>query len=226
MAENQQEKISVLQQRVREFAKEKGIDIKTFERIAGLSNGFVSKIGDSIREATFEKIKKSYPTININWIKTGIGPMELETGTQVSAQVEGRRVPFYDSDVTASIVGSFSDIQETPSFYVDFKPFNDCDAYFRVYGDSMYPKYGNGEVVSVKRIYNLESILWGEAYLVLTDAEYDNLKTIKTLHPYDKDEAKIILRASNPNFKGDTVVKKSSIIGVFLVKGKIRMEHL
>ena len=226
MTENQGEKISELQQRIREFVKHKGVDVKTFERISGLSNGFVSKIGDSIRESTFEKIYKSFPTLNPNWIKTGIGPIEVDESVISSNQVEGKRVPFYDSDVTASIVGSFSDIQETPSFYVDFKPFNDCDAYFRVYGDSMYPKYGNGEVVSVKRVFNLESILWGESYLILTDSEYDNLKTIKCLHPYDKDEKKIILRASNPNFRGDTVVKKSCIIGLFLVKGKIRIEHL
>lgn len=226
MPENQEEKISTIQNRIRDYIKYKEIDVKSFERISGLSNGFVSKIGDSIREASLSKIQKSFPLININWLKTGIGPMELNETDTKSLQIEGKRVPFYDSDVTASIVGSFSDIQETPSFYVDFKPFNDCDAYFRVYGDSMYPKYGNGEVVSVKRIYNMDSILWGESYLVLTDVEYDNLKTIKSLHPHDKDEGKIVLRASNPNFKGDTIIKKSSIIGLFLVKGKIRIEHL
>src|SRR5690606_13636023 len=147
MPENQEEKISTIQNRIRDYIKYKEIDVKSFERISGLSNGFVSKIGDSIREASLSKIQKSFPLININWLKTGIGPMELNETDTKSLQIEGKRVPFYDSDVTASIVGSFSDIQETPSFYVDFKPFNDCDAYFRVYGDSMYPKYGNGEVV-------------------------------------------------------------------------------
>ncbi|MBB2952005.1 S24 family peptidase [Sphingobacterium sp. JUb56] len=226
MTDNQSEKISSIQSRIREFTRIKGIDVKTFERNSGLSNGFVSKIGDSIREASFKKILASYPTLNKNWVITGVGSIENEsTNIETDTSKKTNRVPFYDGDVTASIVGSFSDIKEDPSFWVDFKPFNDCDALFRVYGDSMYPKYGSGEIVAVKQVFNIESILWGEAYLIISNSEYDNLRTIKTVHPYDKDESKIILRASNPNFKGDTIVKKNAIIGMFLVKGKTRIDH-
>lgn len=226
MTDNQSEKISPIQSRIREFTRLKGIDIKTFERNSGLSNGFVSKIGDSIREASFSKILASYPTLNKNWVITGEGSIEIDSSDKInSTSQKNTRVPFYDGDVTASIVGSFSDIKEDPSFWVDFKPFNDCDALFRVYGDSMYPKYGSGEIVAVKQVFNIESILWGEAYLIISNSEYDNLRTIKTVHPYDKDESKIILRASNPNFKGDTIVKKNAIIGMFLVKGKTRIDH-
>lgn len=226
MTENQGKKISDVQLRVREFIKHKDIDIKSFEVNSGLSNGFVSKIGDSIREESFKKIIKAYPTINRDWISTGVGSIEIKSNeTNEDSNRKNNRVPFYDIDVTASIVGSFSDIKEDPSFYVDFKPFNDCDALFRVYGDSMYPKYGSGEIVAVKQVNNIESILWGEAYLVISNSEYDNLKTIKTLHPYDKDDNKLILRASNPNYKGDTVIKKDAILGLFLVKGKTRIDH-
>lgn len=226
MTDNQREKISSIQSRIREFAKIKGIDIKTFEANSGLSNGFVSKIGDSIRETSFNKILSAYPDLNKNWVITGEGAIDIKSNSSEYRSNKKRdKVPFYDSDVTASIVGSFSDIKEDPSFWVDFKPFNDCDALFRVYGDSMYPKYGSGEIVAVKQVFNIESILWGEAYLIVSNSEYDNLRTIKTVHPYDKDESKIILRASNPNFKGDTIVKKNAIIGIFLVKGKTRIDH-
>jgi hypothetical protein len=35
------------------------------------------------------------------------------------------------------------------------------------------------------------------------------------------DKNKIILRSSNPNFYGDTVIDKSNILGLYIVKGKI-----
>jgi len=151
---------------------------------------------------------------------------ELVKGIKPKPMNTEKLVPFYESDVTGSLVGSFSDIKEDPAFYVDFKPFNDCVAYFPIYGDSMYPKFASGEIIAVKEIANKNTIQWGEAHLIITDASENNMKTVKTVHPYERDDSCIILRASNPNFKGDTIIKKSSIINMYLVKGKIRKDQI
>lgn len=151
---------------------------------------------------------------------------ELVKGVKPKPMNNEQTVPFYESDVTGSLVGSFSDIKEEPAFYVDFKPFNDCVAYFPIYGDSMYPRFASGEIVAVKEIQNKNTIQWGEAHLVITDASENNMKTVKTVHPYEKDDSCIILRATNPNFKGDTIIKKSAIINMYLVKGKIRKDQI
>jgi len=45
------------------------------ERKAGLSTGFVARVGDSIRVVNQEKIKSAFPDINFPWILTGIGNM-------------------------------------------------------------------------------------------------------------------------------------------------------
>lgn len=134
-------------------------------------------------------------------------------------------VPYYDIDISASITESFNDVREKPEFYVDFKYFNDCTAYLPIWGDSMYPAYASGEIIAVKRILNPEIIQWGEAHLVITNADANNMKTVKLLFPHD-DQDKIILRASNPNFKGDTVIPKSSILSIYIVKGKITRKQL
>lgn len=94
-----------------------------------------------------------------------------------------------------------------------------------VVGDSMYPKYASGEIIAVKQIFNLDVVQWGEAYLVITNGNANDLRTIKLLHPHD-DESKIILRASNPNYKGDTVINKEDILSLFLIKGKITRNQL
>jgi len=166
-----------------------------------------------------------------DWEKMDIVPIYAEKlihtiGDNDSQMIKEEKVPFYENDVTGSITGSFSDIKESPSFYVDFKPFNDCVAYFTIYGDSMYPRFASGEIIAVKEIPNKETIQWGEAHLVITDASENNMRTVKTIHPYDKDDSCVVLRASNPNFKGDTVIKKKAIINMYLVKGKVQRIHI
>ena len=135
-------------------------------------------------------------------------------------------VPFYDVDVTATIAESYLDSTENPEYYVDFPPFNDCDAYTRIYGDSMYPKYQSGEIIAIKKLNNFDIMRWGETHLIITDGHYDNLRTIKNIHPCPKDDDCIIIRASNPKFEGDNKILKKHILGLFLVKGKASVHHM
>lgn len=132
-----------------------------------------------------------------------------------------RRVPYYDIEITGSIVRSFSDVKERPAFLVDFPPFNDCDGWLPIVGDSMFPRFQAGEMVAIKQIFNFESILWGEPHLIITNEEHDNLRTIKTIHEHS-DTTKIILRASNPQFKGDTIIYKKNILSLYIVKGQAK----
>lgn len=49
-----------------------------FEKETGLAKGFVSKVGDSIRTSSLEKIKAIYPKLNTAWLLTGEGEMLKE----------------------------------------------------------------------------------------------------------------------------------------------------
>lgn len=69
-------------------------------------------------------------------------------------------------------------------------------------------------------------IQWGESYLVIGDESTDNIRTVKNIHPNDRDDSKVIMRASNPNFKGDTPRKKDAILSMYIIKGKIKKEQL
>ena len=133
--------------------------------------------------------------------------------------------PFYDIDVTATITRSFNDVKEVPEFYVDFKPFNDCTAYLPVYGDSMYPDFASGEIVAVKKLDNLEIILWGEAHLIITSELANNMKTVKLLFQHADDD-KIIFRAANPSFKGDTVISKEAILSLYIISDHAHKQYL
>lgn len=162
-----------------------------------------------------------YYSLNTTWVSTGEGEMFLEGADPLRpSKSEGGGVPYYNIDLSQIPAESLAVMEEKPEYYVDYKPFNDCAAYLPVYGDSMYPKYASGEIVAVKQIANFDVIQWGEAYLVVTDEASNNLRTIKLLFPHD-DENKLVLRASNPNYRGDTVISKSSLLSLYIIKGKI-----
>ena len=56
-----------LQSRLKHFISSQGLSISAFERECGLSNGFVSKVGDSIRREKLDLISKRFPELNIDW---------------------------------------------------------------------------------------------------------------------------------------------------------------
>lgn len=191
-----------------EFAISFGVNSQT---ILNYRKGRV-KLSDDF----LEKVKEI--GINPVWLKTGEGSMLIENDEQTNKC--GGLVPFYNIDVNATIVNSLDDIKETPEFYVDFKPLNDCTAFLPIFGDSMYPRFTSGEIIAVKQINNPNIILWGEPYLIITDSDANNMRTLKLLYQHP-DDHKVILRACNPDFAGDTVINKDNIINLFIVKGKV-----
>ncbi|ARS38282.1 hypothetical protein CA265_00695 [Sphingobacteriaceae bacterium GW460-11-11-14-LB5] len=154
--------------------------------------------------------------VNLTWLENGTGEPFFKKKRAVGESKEG--VPYFDmslSDAKELIVE-----EQRAEYLVNYLPFNDCTAYLPVYGDSMYPKYAAGEIIAIKEITNYEILQWGEAYVIMTDENSNSLRTIKLIFQH-ADESKLILRSSNPNFKGDTVIHKKSIQALYIIKGKI-----
>ena len=61
--------------RLQEFISYKNLTNKGFESLCGLGNGFVSKVGDSIRKEKLELISNTFPELNIDWIINEKGNM-------------------------------------------------------------------------------------------------------------------------------------------------------
>ena len=129
---------------------------------------------------------------------------------------EAAGIPFYDIDVMAHIAESLDLKEETPAGVLSIPGFKDCIACFPVYGSSMEPKISNGDVIAVSQAVTCDQILWGEIYLVITNA----WRVVKTVHP-GKTKEYIILRSINPAYAGDTNVKKEDLRALYLVRGVV-----
>lgn len=161
--------------------------------------------------------------LNPNWLLTGEGEMfqsDAPSAQRIPAELvsgggeEG--IPFYDIDVMAHIAESLDLKDEKPAGILSIPGFEDCVACFPVYGSSMEPKISSGDVIAVSKAVDCERILWGEIYLVITDA----WRVVKTVHP-GKTEEYIILRSINPDYAGDTNVDKKDLRALYLVRGVV-----
>lgn len=185
-------------------------------------------VAGRLSKPSFEVINAIVSKTNINsaWLITGEGEMFSDKNLVKKDKQGSKGIPYYeDIQATGGIKTSYEDYPEDPTFYIDYKHFNDCTAYLPVAGDSMAPQYCSGEIVAIKRILNLDVILWGEAYLVVTNSNANDLRTIKLIFP-NEDPSKITLRACNPDYKGDTILNKSDILFMYIVKGKITRNQL
>lgn len=64
-----------VKERIMIFIESKNMKPSTFERMAGLSNGYLKQLKNSPSISMIEKILETFPEINKEWLLTGEGKM-------------------------------------------------------------------------------------------------------------------------------------------------------
>lgn len=89
----------------------------------------------------------------------------------------------------------------------------------RVSGDSMFPRYNNGDILACKRLNNVTFIQWGKVYVIDTTQGI----LVKHLFP-STDEDKITCHSVNTANYPDFDIPKEDIRSFSLVLGVIALE--
>ena len=202
-----------ISEQLKNIRKTTGMTQAEFAEKLEVSTATVASVENGSREAPKALMKSLVTKFNVDarWLLTGEGKPETDF-TNPSEQSEG--IPYYDIDVMAHISEALDLKEEVPAGLLSIPGFTDCVACFPVYGSSMEPKISSGDVIAVSQAVTCDQILWGEIYLVITDA----WRVVKTVHP-GKTEEYIILRSINPAYSGDTNVSKSDLKALYLVRG-------
>lgn len=199
-------------EQLKEIRKERGLTQQQFASELEVSTATIASVENGSREAP-KALMKSLVTkfgIDAKWLLTGEEPLNNPFEDTKNL------IPYYDIDVMAHIAETLDLKAETPAGMLSIPGFQDCIACFPVYGASMEPKISSGDIIAVSKAVDCEQILWGEIYLVITDA----WRVIKTVHP-GKTEEYIILRSINPDYAGDTNVSKKDLRALYLVRGVV-----
>lgn len=160
-------------------------------------------------------ITRNYNNIRYEWLLTGQGEMlKIEDDQELSS------IPYYDISISAGTVNFFKDYPELPHSKIQIPFIHGVDLAMPVYGDSMYPKIKNGDVVLLKEVHDKSVIMFGEIYLVITE-DYRTLKYVR------KGEAKEEVLLVSENDRYDPVsMPLNNILHLFLYKGKFEKSQI
>ncbi len=128
-------------------------------------------------------------------------------------------IPYYDIEISAGPITFYQDYKEMPSQKIEIPFIKDVDLAMPVYGDSMYPKIKNGDIVLLKEV-DKALIMFGEIYLVITN-DYRVLKYVRKHISREH----VTLLSENDRF--DPVeITKDEILHIFLYKGKFEKSQI
>ena len=204
-----------LKERFIEYLAHKGIKKASFEKMAGLSNGFVDKMGNNTRASKLEVISNYCPDLNMVWLRTGEGEMLKGEGVTQAADNETR--PHLPVAVTAGHTGGISDAiksgdcEQLPIIF----SLPQYDATMTVQGDSMEPKFEGGDRIAMRKVKDY--IEWGKTYVVDTD----DGAVLKRIYDSGDSIRCVSYNESYPDF----LIPKSSIYGLYKVVGLVRINQ-
>lgn len=214
-------------ERFDKYMKYKGLNDNKVTVQLKLSVGTLGKSrkeGRDLSDKVIELILNFYNDLDRVWLLTGEGSMLKNSAPQPSAAQEdaGCMLPLIPLDVLAG-----NPNLDNPGITED-----DCEKYsvpdfscrgadflIRVSGDSMSPRYCNGNIIACKIIRNVTFIQWGKPYVI--DTEQGIL--VKLLFP-SKDHDRIVCRSVNSTLYPDFEIPKAEIRSFSLVVGLIALE--
>lgn len=205
-----------LKSRLIEFIDYKGLSVQSFELQCGLSNGAVSKMGNNTRRSTIDKISKSYPELNTNWLLTGEGGMLLDSIDSVPQKSFTNGVPYYNVDFIGGFDIVLNDQTAKPEYLIDFKKYNEATCWCNVTGHSMEPEITHGDIIALKKIEDKSFLPLGEVYAIVTT---NGMRTIKRLGPSSDPKCYTLVPTNKSPEYGIQEIPKNMIEHIFQVLG-------
>lgn len=200
------------------FAEECGVGASKFSEIL---NGRM-QVGADIMAVLVANYQ-----INSFWLFTGEGDMfvkdvahtedfSLPTDRHVSSQ----DIPLYGIDAAAGLVAIFNSTAVEPADYLRIPNLPPVDGALYVRGEAMSPLLKSGDIVIFKKkAISLDSIIWGEIYILSFDIDGDAYTAVKFIRKSDTPGC-IRLVSYNPDFAPKDI-PLSSITALALVKASL-----
>ena len=190
-----------------------GLGMTRFEKYIGITEGTIHKIKDGVSTRQIEKIIKKCPELSLDWLILGQGEMLRGKPANAIPLLSFTAVAGYLSDNAAE--EDFDEVCVVPDFTA-----RGAECAIRVDGDSMYPRFRNGEILALKVLRDPKFFQWGKVYVLSTTQGC----VVKKLFPCPDDDNSIICRSENRDEYPDYTIHKSDILHVAIVVGHIGLD--
>lgn len=185
--------------RLLKYIEFKGLTKASFQKAAGLSNGYLDKLRQSPSPDKIEQISNAYPDLNRVWLLTGEGDMliqDSEKAEEPSVDSSPQcQVPLIPIAAQGGSLGEFASRLHEYDCEKVISPIKGVDMAICVSGDSMAPEYPSGCQILVKKINERAFIDWGRVYVLDTV----NGAVIKKVLPSDSPD-KVLCVSINPDY--------------------------
>lgn len=224
--------MSTLLERISQIAGKEGTSIGAIERKIGASKGVLSRAisnGTDIQAKWLQRIVENYPHYSTLWLLTGEGESILPSIPVIPSHkfksrtdhiVDSQEVPLYEFDAAAGLVAIFNDRHPIPADFLKIPNMPPVDGAVYVRGESMFPLLKSGDIVMYKKKeLAMDSIIWGEIYLLSFISDGDTYTAVKYIQKSDQQDM-VRLASFNPSFAPKDI-PISSITALALVKASI-----
>lgn len=142
-----------------------------------------------------------------------IGNIKVEERISDYLKPNKEGVPYYNIDISNNHEDLLNN-KIKPNYYIDYELFKDADLWINNISNSMSPIINKGDMVALKKINDLNQILYGEIYAIVLP----QISTIKYLRK-SKDESLIKLIPNNTIDFDEQEIPKSIIKSIYKVLG-------
>lgn len=162
-------------------------NITTKQKLSNAKNG-----RNDIKIDVISYLCSKYKKINANYIITGEGPRLKSDSPGDIIQLTNNKVSdkiypmsefnLYDIDVSAGLSRLFSGDGDRNRAYlgkISIPNMPKCDGAVKVIGDSMYPLLKSGDIIAYREVHNIESVQYGEIYILQIEHEQDISVVVK-----------------------------------------------
>lgn len=203
-----------VKERLKEFINFSNLSTNKFEKLCGLSTGYVGNIRVSIQPDKINNIAHRFPELNTGWLLTGEGEMLKNNSIIPIINYEKKGVPYFDVDFIGGFDLMANDQSANANYFIDFKEYNKSDYWVNITGHSMEPLISHGDMIAIRQIYDWATfMLYGEIYGIVTN-EYRTVKRVRKGSTPDT----LRLIPLNPEYD-EQEIPKSIVIAVFQVQG-------
>lgn len=222
--------MATLLERIAELSAGENITIGALERKIGASKGVLSRAiqnGTDIQAKWVERLVENYPHYSPRWLLTGQGPKLIDEAKinnsftlSTDRALASQEVPLYEFGATAGLYAIFNDLSVEPTDYLRVPNLPPVDGAVYVRGESMSPLLKSGDIVMYKKKeLSLDSILWGEIYLLSFESDGDTFTAVKYIKKSDRPDH-VRLTSFNPEFEPKDI-PMGSIRALALVKASL-----